>query len=48
MVEINCNEENIMIDFVFLTTDVGNTGFGDETQLDIPGTEAVLQIVREI
>lgn len=48
MVEINCNEENIMIDFVFPTTNVGNTGFGDETQLGIPGTEAVLQIVREI
>ena len=40
--------KNIIIDFVFSTTNVGNTGFGDETQLSIPGTEAVLKIVREI
>lgn len=48
MVEISCNEENLMIDFVFPTTNVGNTGFGEEVQLGITGTEAVLQIVREI
>jgi len=48
MVEINCNEESIMIDFVFPTTNVGNDGFGDDVQLGITGTEAVMQIVREI
>lgn len=48
MVEINCNEESLMIDFVFPTTNVGNVGFGDDVQLGITGTEAVLQIVREI
>jgi predicted Zn-dependent peptidase len=37
-----------MIDFVFPTTNVGNVGFGDDIQLGITGTEAVLQIVREI
>lgn len=48
MVEINCNEENIIMDFVFPTTNVGNTGFGEEIQLGITGTESVFQIVREI
>mmetsp|Transcript_6220 Transcript_6220/g.11750 ORF Transcript_6220/g.11750 Transcript_6220/m.11750 type:complete len:1253 (-) Transcript_6220:194-3952(-) len=48
MVEINCSEEALMIDFVFPTTNVGNVGFGDDIQLGITGTEAVLQIVREI
>jgi len=48
MVEINCNEESLVLDFVFPTSNVGNTGFGDNIQLGITGTEAVLQIVREI
>lgn len=48
MVEINCSEEALIIDFVFPTTNVGNVGFGDDIQLGITGTEAVLQIVREI
>jgi len=48
MVEINCNEEALTMDFVFPTTNVGNTGYGDEKQLGITGTESVLQIVREI
>jgi hypothetical protein len=48
MVEINCNEESLTMDFTFPTTNVGNVGFGDEIQLGITGTEAVLQIVREI
>jgi hypothetical protein len=48
MVEINCSEEAITIDFVFPTTNVGNVGFGDEVQLGITGTESVMQIVREI
>lgn len=48
MVEINCSEESLVIDFVFPTTNVGNVGFGDDIQLGITGTEAVLQIVREI
>jgi len=48
MVEINCNEESLVLDFVFPTTNVGNTGFGDDMQLGITGTEAVMQIVREI
>jgi len=48
MVEINCSEESLVIDFVFPTTHVGNVGFGDDMQLGITGTEAVLQIVREI
>ena len=48
MVEINCNEESLTMDFVFPTSHVGNTGFGDKKQLGITGTEAVLQIVREI
>ena len=48
MVEINCNEESLVIDFVFPTTNVGNIGFGDDLQLGITGTEAVMQIVREI
>jgi hypothetical protein len=48
MVEINCNEESLIIDFVFPTTNVGNIGFGDDLQLGITGTEAVMQIVREI
>lgn len=48
MVEINCSEESLVIDFVFPTTNVGNVGFGENLQLGITGTEAVLQIVREI
>jgi len=48
MVEINCSEENIIFDFVFPTNNVGNTGFGDDISLGITGTEAVLQIAREI
>lgn len=48
MVEINCSEESITVDFVFPTTNVGNVGFGDEIQLGITGTESVMQIVREI
>jgi len=48
MVEINCNEESLTIDFVFPTSNVGNVGFGNDVQLGITGTEAVLQIVREI
>lgn len=48
MVEINCNEEALTMDFVFPTTNVGNTGYGDMKQLGITGTESVLQIVREI
>ncbi len=47
-VEINCSEESLVLDFVFPTTNVGNVGFGDDIQLGITGTEAVLQIVREI
>ena len=48
MVEINCSEEAITVDFVFPTTNVGNVGFGDDVQLGITGTESVMQIVREI
>lgn len=48
MVEINCNEESLTIDFVFPTSNVGNVGFGENVKLGITGTEAVLQIVREI
>ena len=48
MVEINCNEESVTVDFVFPTTNVGNIGYGDNIQLGITGTEAVLQVVREI
>lgn len=48
MVEINCNEEALTMDFVFPTTNVGNAGYGDDRQLGITGTESVLQIVREI
>lgn len=48
MVEINCNEESVTVDFVFPTTNVGNVGFGDDIKLGITGTEAVLQVVREI
>ena len=48
MVEINCNEEALTMDFVFPTTNVGNTGYGDGKQLGITGTESVMQIVREI
>jgi hypothetical protein len=34
--EINCNEESLVIDFVFPTTRVGNVGFGrDDNQLGI-------------
>jgi len=48
MVEINCSEDALIIDFIFPTTNVGNVGFGDNLQLGITGTEATLQIVREI
>jgi len=48
MVEINCSEESLVIDFVFPTTNVGNVGFGENLELVITGTEAVMQIVREI
>jgi len=48
MVEINCLEESLIFDFVFPTTNVGNVGFGDDIILGITGTEAVMQIVREI
>jgi predicted Zn-dependent peptidase len=48
MVEINCNEESLVMDFVFPTTNVGNSGYGENMKLGITGTEAVLQIVREI
>lgn len=48
MVEINCNEESLVMDFVFPTTNVGNTGYGDMKQMGITGTEAVVQILREI
>jgi hypothetical protein len=48
MVEINCNEEFMTMDFVFPTTEVGNVGFGADAKVGITGTEAVMQIVREI
>lgn len=48
MVEINCNEESVTVDFVFPTTNVGNVGYGDDIQLGITGTESVLQVIREI
>eukprot|EP00985_Skeletonema_marinoi_P009073 scaffold4163_cov129-Skeletonema_marinoi.AAC.2 len=48
MVEINCNEESLVMDFVFPTTNVGNSGYGENMKLGITGTESVLQIVREI
>ncbi|GMH94598.1 hypothetical protein TrVE_jg13582 [Triparma verrucosa] len=48
MVEINCNDEFITLDFVFPTTEVGNIGYGDELKAGINGCEAVLQVVREI
>jgi len=48
MVEINCNEESLIFDFVFPTTNVGNIGIGDNMQLGITGTESILQIIREI
>lgn len=48
MVEINCSEESLTVDFVFPTTNVGNVGFGDDIELGITGTESVMQIVREI
>lgn len=48
MVEINCNEESMIMDFTFPTTNVGNVGFGDNIKLGITGTEAVMQIVREV
>lgn len=48
MVEINCNEEALTMDFVFPTTNVGNSGYGDDMKLGITGTESVMQIVREI
>lgn len=48
MVEINCDEEALVMEFVFPTTNVGNTGYGESKQMGITGTESVLQIVREI
>jgi predicted Zn-dependent peptidase len=48
MVEINCSEEAVIFDFTFPTGNVGNTGYGEDMQMGITGTEAVLQIVREI
>ena len=48
MVEINCSEEALVMDFVFPTNNVGNTGYGENMKLGITGTESVLQIVREI
>uniref|UniRef100_A0A7S1BTA2 Peptidase M16 C-terminal domain-containing protein n=1 Tax=Corethron hystrix TaxID=216773 RepID=A0A7S1BTA2_9STRA len=48
MVEINCNEEFLIFDFVFPTNEVGNVGFGENIKMGITGTEAVLQILREI
>ena len=48
MMEINCIEKSLVFDFVFPTTNVGNVGFGDDMKLSITGTEAVMQIVREI
>jgi len=48
MVEIICNEESLIFDFVFPTTNVGNTGFGENMEMGITGTEAVLQIIREL
>jgi len=48
MVEINCNEESLIMDFTFPTTNVGNVGFGENVKLGITGTEAVMQIVREV
>lgn len=48
MVEINCNDEFITLDFVFPTTEVGNIGYGDDLKAGINGCEAVLQVVREI
>jgi hypothetical protein len=47
MVEINCSEEALVIDFVFPTPNVGNVGFGEDLELEITGTEVVMQIVRE-
>ena len=48
MVEINCNEEALAMDFVFPTTNVGNTGYGDEKQLGMTGMESVSKIVCDI
>jgi len=48
MVEITCTEESLVMDFVFPTTNVGNSGYGENMKLGITGTESVLQIVREI
>jgi len=48
MVEINCGEESITMDMTFPTNNVGNVGFGDDVKLGITGTEAVLQILREV
>ena len=47
MVEINCNEEALVIDFTLPTTNVGNIGFDEDMKLGITGTEAVMQIVRK-
>jgi len=48
MVEINCSEEGLVFDFTFPTGNVGNTGYGEDMNIGITGTEATLQIVREI
>ena len=47
MVEINCNEEFMTFDFVFPTTNIGGNSKNSHTH-SLKGTEAVLQIVREI
>ena len=39
MVEINCNDEFITLDFVFPTTEVGNIGYGDDLKAGINGCE---------
>ena len=46
MVDTNCNEEALVIDFILPTTNVGNIGFGEDMKLGITDTEAVMQIVR--
>mmetsp|Transcript_20458 Transcript_20458/g.44729 ORF Transcript_20458/g.44729 Transcript_20458/m.44729 type:complete len:842 (-) Transcript_20458:61-2586(-) len=40
--------ESLIMDFTFPTTNVGNVGFGENVKLGITGTEAVMQIVREV
>jgi len=48
MVEINCNEESVTVEFIFPTTNVGNVGVGENQKLGITGTESVMQVLREI